>query len=151
MSSRVKDAAATRKQRSGFVWHMYHSSLLSYVNDYDWRVRDIKLHKLDWQVPERLKRFQFVKGKLPLVFQGVMDGSRVSREVEANQQEIEALHAKECKNCSWNGEFLMALDRMWLKRRKWYHRLWNWLRLKWYHSHVCNWPSWSHKWPWNDA
>lgn len=112
-------------KRSGFVWHMYHKQLMSWCYDYDYRVRDIMTIKPVSERPVRLRRFQFVKGKLPDVFGGPLDNSRVSWFVRQHQEEIDALHAEECKDCSWNGAELL------FRKQHWLRRFWTWLRVEW--------------------
>lgn len=108
---------------SGYVWHMYHSYLLTYCWDYDWRVEDIKLCKPRDEVPTRLKRFQLVKGTLPDAFNETRDGSQISRLAEEYKEVIEALHREECKNCTWNGKELVFPKSRIHRVLKWAHRL----------------------------
>lgn len=137
-----------RKMKSGYTWHMFHNQLLTYCCDYDYRVRTIKRNKPKYEMPDRLKRFQFVKGKLPEAFtQYDLGPLKMHSLVRDHQAAVEALHKKECKNCSWDGVTLVELTASWLRGRNWYNRLWRWLRVKWYSK--PNWASHGWYWPWN--
>ena len=97
------------EKNEGFVWHSHHNVLLSYIYDYDRRVRGIKNKPLN-EIPMRRERFQFVKGKLPDVFNEVrFDGfhphwDAVQGLFNMNKDVVEKLHAEECKGCTWNGK-----------------------------------------------
>lgn len=109
-------ATECKAKKSGYAWHAYHCFLLSYISDYDWRVADIERHKPAAEIPERLKRFQFVKGKLPDAFQGTYDNSHVTRLIDEHYGEVMRLHVKECPNCTWNGRELVFGKPSWLQR-----------------------------------
>jgi len=108
----------------GFYWHCHHGVLVEYCYDYDDRVDFIKACKPLYEIAERLRLFQPVKGKLPIEVikageacgetwdaydKGLHDRalSDYYRACEANRGAIEKLHAEECPDCSWNGEKLI--------------------------------------------
>jgi len=155
-------------KKTGFYWHCHHDKLLEFCYDYDGRVAFIKKNKPVNEIPERLHRFQKVKGKLPDEIIKTMQtfckarqtyceasqayfeagqaydrtlqtyhkdwqayskarrvynkawrqayfrawhayckaGRAYDKSLSANKNAIENLHAKECKNCSWNGKQL---------------------------------------------
>lgn len=114
---------------NGFAWHMYHDHLISFCWDYERRCRVIEYAKPAHEIVERLKRFQFIKGELPKAFRGVKDNSHITELVEEHWEVIEALHKKECPNCSWDGcQLVFRCRRL---QRAWY-RIWKWYKDKYY-------------------
>lgn len=53
------------RKNKGFAFHCHHRVLMEWCYDYEGRVRYIKKHKSVHERKDRLRWFQFVKGKLP--------------------------------------------------------------------------------------
>ena len=130
---------ATNITYIGFCWHLNHDRLFVWCVDYDGRVNYIKNHKPFNEQAVRLKLCQPVKGVLPealltagrvyqeawVAWTNVMHSTQSSKQiydewivagVELQDAEvlyrpvIEALHAKECLDCPWNGKSIFADD-----------------------------------------
>lgn len=105
------------KKNEGYVWHEFHNQLLTYCFDFAYRIETIEHNKPASEKPTRLKLFRFVKGELPAAFVKTRDRHIISGLVLlVHNEEIEALHKKECKHCTWNGEELVF-------PRNWYQRI----------------------------
>ena len=136
------------RKKKGLYWHVYHDELVSFCYDYELRVQNIKGNKPTYEIEERVRVLQKVKGKLPddvlkvgaayikaINATAAYDKSGKSwaaysksgkswatyskswaasdkvsaayyKVLEDNREVIEKLHAKECKDCSWNGKRL---------------------------------------------
>ena len=107
------------EKNEGFVWHSHHNALLSHIYAYNQRVEMIK-RKPPSEVPMRLERFQFVKGKLPDAFNELLlsdsDWYDVQKLFETHKDAVEKLHAEECKGCTWNGKEMIFTN--WFLRIK---------------------------------
>lgn len=126
----MSEVKQTRKY--GLAWHMYHDRLLSWCDDYGYRVAQIKDFKPANELKVRLRRFQLVKGRLPEAFDGVRNNLYLSDLLPDHKQAITALHARECKHCPWNGKRLVfpkyRLRRAWRWLGWKLKRAWVWLR-----------------------
>jgi len=114
--------------KKGFYWHVHHDILFEWCYDYDKRANFIRSVKPPSEVPERLKRFKKVKGKLPTAIKvlakvankayyqyinkggtdKLLDNWKRTRGILQHamwtyRHEINRLHTKECPNCSWDG------------------------------------------------
>ena len=121
----------------GIFWHVHHEDeLLEYCYDYDERVRFIKENKPKNEQELRLRLFQPVKGKLPVVvvrtwaaYQkawvaynravaaydkagAAYEKVRATRDkaIKDNMPAIEKLHQEECPDCPWDGKTIFRKD-----------------------------------------
>lgn len=108
-------------------WHAYHDRLVDYLRYPKRRTVVINRHKPRYQIAERLRMFQPVKGRLPreLVLAlnrlhkttkamgehhssgtshaRIMASQAFHRAEDEYMPAIKALHDTECKNCIWDG------------------------------------------------
>ncbi len=104
-------------------WHCHHEVLCEFVGNPQERIDYIKEAKDDSEVDIRLRLFQPVKGKLPPAVAkagAAYISARAARDkaeaacikaraarvkaIKTHREEIEALHAKECLDCPWDGK-----------------------------------------------
>ena len=119
----AKKKAKTKEKNIGAAWHVHHDKLIEHCSNYKGRVNFIKEHKFLFEIKIRLRRFRFVKGKLPRgvctalkilqrhLWSEYADQEKAQRLLREHKTEIKALHAKECRNCSWNGKTLVFRKR----------------------------------------
>ncbi len=110
-------------------WHCHHEVLCEFVDDPQKRIDYIERAKPNAEVDIRLRLFQPTKGKLPpaVVKAGAacnkawaayekawpaFDKARAARDktIKTHREELEALHAKECPDCPWDGETIFPED-----------------------------------------
>lgn len=117
---RLGGTKMTENNNSGMCWHGWHNKLGSFVPDIAARIKEIQDIKPANEVPTRLRLLKKVQGKLPAEVIKAAKAWAESREasvwawIEAEEAEveatarhlpaIEALHAKECPACPWNGK-----------------------------------------------
>src|SRR3990167_7800784 len=94
--------------QQGFFWHVHNTVLLEWCYNYEERARYIRTNKPRNEQETRLRLFKPVQGRLPeavvKAHQAYVEARQAFDEVlEDNTAKIEALHAKECPNCPWNG------------------------------------------------
>src|SRR3989344_4557381 len=101
--------------QQGFFWHVHHTVLLEWCYNYEERARYIRTNKPRNEQETRLRLFKPVQGRLPeavVKARQAYDEAYQTRDkayqafdkaLKDNMAEIEALHAKECPNCPWNG------------------------------------------------
>ena len=110
-----------KREKSGFFcWHLHHKGkLMEYCYDFERRVKFIKEDKPAHEVPYRLKWMKRVEGELPeevkragqeyarALREHDRAGQEYDRALDLHKEEIEALHKKECPDCTWNGKELV--------------------------------------------
>src|SRR3990167_1795389 len=109
--------------QQGFFWHVHHTIFLEWCYDYEERAQYIRTNKPQNEQEIRLRLFKPVQGRLPeavVKARQAYDKARQAydkarqaylrayqeaydKALKDNMAEIEALHAKECPNCPWNG------------------------------------------------
>ena len=106
-----------------YVWHLHHETLLEPVGkgcDYQTmkeRRESIVRNKPSHEHETRLRLIRYVKGPLPAKilartkayvddYEAAPYGSEMPRIVKGFTGKILALHAKECKDCPWEGRIL---------------------------------------------
>src|SRR3989344_1876664 len=108
--------------QQGFFWHVHHTVLLEWCYNYEERARYIRTNKPRNEQETRLRLFKPVQGRLPeavvKAHQAYVEARQaydkasqaydkaeqaLDEVLEDNTAKIEALHAKECPNCPWNG------------------------------------------------
>jgi hypothetical protein len=110
-----------RPKRQG-CWHSGHAYLLSFLTRREFldRVEFIKTRKPENERELRLRVFKQVKGRLPAAWSKAgaawskaalaalaaweKAGAAWDKAYALALPALEALHAKECKNCPWDGE-----------------------------------------------
>lgn len=123
-------------KQTGMFWHVHHDVLIEYCHSYDERKGFILHCKPENEQKLRLKLFQPIKGKLPKKFIRARDkfvkarNKYVKTKIEyckardkyykawdkyvkardGCKKEIEALHAKECPNCPWDGKTIFPKE-----------------------------------------
>ncbi len=90
-------------------WHCHHDVLCEFVDNPQERIDYIIWAKPNAEIDIRLRLFQPVKGKLPpdvVEAWAAYDKARAAYDKarENHREELEALHAKECPNCPWDGK-----------------------------------------------
>ena len=120
--------------RKGWYWHQFHDGLVSWCGSYWDRRDEIRTCKPENEIETRLRFFRRVKGKVPAIlavaaktyteagraYAGCPESSIGSclvdfqkaemdykNAVRSCANEIEALHAKECPDCPWDGKQLV--------------------------------------------
>lgn len=115
----MTELAVTR----GFFWHIHHDKLLEWSSNIEERIEYIKKNKPANEQELRLRLLKPVVGKLPkevVVAEAAYYEAEVAydkavvawdkawaaydKAKAAYRAEIEALHARECPNCPWNGK-----------------------------------------------
>ena len=92
-------------------WHSGHSHLVSYLTAKEAAARRkyIREHKPENERGLRLRLMKRVRGEMPPAL-GKANAAWIKYDAawdkayEENMPAIEALHAKECKNCPWDGK-----------------------------------------------
>jgi len=103
-----------------FYWHIHHDVLVGpLTKTIENRIAFIKEQKLEHERETRLRLMRPVKGRLPdavvEAWYAYLKAGNAYDKLSAawrtydkaladHKDKIEALHAKECPNCPWNGE-----------------------------------------------
>ena len=110
-------------KNKGMFWHQYHLGLVSWCASYWKRVWEIIIYKPKREWFRRFKRFRRIKGELPqelidiakrLTIDDFPTSKRFEELISKHRGIIKDLHAKECKNCPWDGHTIFPP----LKRNK---------------------------------
>lgn len=93
-----------------FCWHIHHAILLEpLTKPIEKRIEYIKAEKPAGEIDLRLRLLKPVVGQLPAAVVeawAACDQAWAARDhaLQANQAAINALHAKECPDCPWDGK-----------------------------------------------
>lgn len=126
----------TRSTVWKLCWHVHDDKLVEVLTEpLATRIAYIKATKPDSEQTVRLRRIRLVKGRVPsAVVQAAYAAARAAhtqagaayakavaaynkagaayaKAVKNNPPALEALHAKECKNCPWDGKTLFPVTR----------------------------------------
>jgi len=106
-------------EKPQWYWHIHHDVLLETSSNIAERIEYIKDNKSKGEIETRLHLLKPVRGQLPKPYlraedaydkaEGTWDKVRkawkaCNKAREKYRPQIEALHAKECPDCPWNGE-----------------------------------------------
>ena len=95
-------------KKAKWYWHIHHNMLIEPSTNIEERIVSIKTNKPKDELGVRLRLLREVRGKLPDDLLKAREAYFKAREAydkarEAYAPQIEALHAKECPNCPWDG------------------------------------------------
>ncbi len=92
-----------------WCWHIHHNVLVEpLTGPLEERIAFIRQHKPKGEIALRLRLLHPVQGALPAPLVQALaayDQARAAYDQAetAYKQEVEALHAQECPDCTWNG------------------------------------------------
>ena len=100
-----------------FYWHLHHDVLVEpALEPIKNRIAHIKRYKPKEERPSRLRLLRAVRGRLPKEVRAVGEAydkawvasgktwAAYDKALSQHKDEIEALHAKECPDCPWDGQ-----------------------------------------------
>lgn len=114
------------------AWHIHHDILCEQlIESIKNRIAYIKKEKFPEEIPTRLKLLKLVKGPVPKRIEKALADynlahhnyvakdmwtayrhAQIVLQAALKSPAMEKLHARECKNCPWNGETIFPEDKV---------------------------------------